>query len=114
MSADTVQISGLSAEQQLEALHRLWDEQQTIWDNVRASFTARLSAMSTENNLLGVELRNIVAERDALLAAPSKLFQPRLVDGDARQAERAAFAAGLHHANVLQRRTTANKQAEAA
>jgi hypothetical protein len=108
-----VQIAGLTAEQQLEALHRLWDDQLTIWEGVRETHTLRMRALSRENELLGGELRTIVAERDALLAAPSTLFKPRLVDGHARQAEREAFAAGLHHATVLQPRTAANKQAEA-
>ena len=99
------QIAGLSAAQQLEALHELWEEQQAIWDACRARFAERMRDMLNENNLLGSELRSVVAERDALLAKPSKLFDPKLHDAAGRQAERAAFAAGLHHAVVLHRHT---------
>lgn len=101
------QIAGLAAEQQLEALHRLWDEQLTIWEGVQETHALRMRALSKENELLGTELRTIAAERDALLAAPSKLFEPRLVDAGGRQAERAAFAAGLHHATTLRRHAAA-------
>lgn len=100
------QVAGLTAEQQLETLHALWEQQQDIWNNCRASFVARLSDMMNENNLLGGELRTLVAERDALLAQPSKLFAPTSHSAEARQAERTAFAAGLHHAITLHRRTS--------
>jgi len=99
----TPQVSGLDAEQQLEALHALWEQQQAIWNASRANYVERLREMMNENTRLGAELRTLVAERDALLATPSKLFEPRGRTSEGRQDERAAFAAGLHHATILQR-----------
>lgn len=102
--------AALTTEQKLEALYDLWERQEDIWSTSRANYIERINTALNENNLIGNELRMVVAERDALLAQPSKLFEPKLTDVDARQAERAAFAAGLHHASTMLRRAPAETQ----